>query len=173
MWRRRLRHQSRKTSFASPSDDKGGVRTSIYRSACAKERGGAGNDQLSPPEKLPVGTVVGSQTSQQDAGCTPQLGRTSAHSARRAAQPLHPESANTLSGRHGRLQRQWRHSCQNNFILAASTTKPFGKCPGGSTEASHPSVKSARNSMSSTIFRTRPEYGRSNGAVVSVNTRSG
>lgn len=79
----------------------------------------------------------------------------------------------TSSGRTGSFNVNGVHSLQNNFILDGIDNNTFSEnVQELSTEAAHPSV----DVISEFNVITNPyssEYGRSPGAVVSVNTRSG
>ena len=83
------------------------------------------------------------------------------------------QSGATSAGRTGDFNVNGVHSLQNNFILDGIDNNTFSEnVQELSTEASHPSV----DVISQFNVITSPysaEYGRSPGAVVSVNTRSG
>lgn len=83
------------------------------------------------------------------------------------------QSGSTASGRTGDFNVNGVHSLQNNFILDGIDNNTFSEnVQELSTEAAHPSV----DVISEFNVITNPysaEYGRSPGAVVSVNTKSG
>ena len=83
------------------------------------------------------------------------------------------QSGATSSGRTGSFNVNGVHSLQNNFILDGIDNNTFSEnVQELSTEAAHPSV----DVISEFNVITNPyssEYGRSPGAVVSVNTKSG
>jgi hypothetical protein len=83
------------------------------------------------------------------------------------------QSGNTAAGRTGDFNVNGVHSLQNNFILDGIDNNTFSEnVQELSTESSHPSV----DTISEFNIITNPysaEYGRSPGAVVSVNTKSG
>jgi len=83
------------------------------------------------------------------------------------------QSGATSAGRTGDFNVNGVHSLQNNFILDGIDNNTFSEnVQELSTEATHPSV----DVISQFNVITSPysaEYGRSPGAVVSVNTRSG
>ena len=83
------------------------------------------------------------------------------------------QSGNTSAGRTGDFNVNGVHSLQNNFILDGIDNNTFSEnVQELSTEASHPSV----DMIQEFNVITNPysaEYGRSPGAVVSVNTKSG
>ena len=83
------------------------------------------------------------------------------------------QSGNTSAGRTGDFNVNGIHSLQNNFLLDGIDNNTFSEnVQELSTEASHPSV----DVIEEFNVITNPysaEYGRSPGAVVSVNTRSG
>jgi hypothetical protein len=83
------------------------------------------------------------------------------------------QSGNTSAGRTGDFNVNGVHSLQNNFILDGIDNNTFSEnAQELSTEASHPSV----DTIAEFNVITNPysaEYGRSPGAVVSVNTKSG
>ena len=83
------------------------------------------------------------------------------------------QSGNTSAGRTGDFNVNGVHSLQNNFILDGIDNNTFSEnVQELSTEASHPSV----DVIQEFNVITNPysaEYGRSPGAVVSVNTKSG
>jgi hypothetical protein len=83
------------------------------------------------------------------------------------------QSGATSAGRTGDFNVNGVHSLQNNFILDGIDNNTFSEnVQELSSEASHPSV----DVISEFNVITNPysaEYGRSPGAVVSVNTRSG
>lgn len=83
------------------------------------------------------------------------------------------QSGNTSAGRTGDFNVNGIHSLQNNFILDGIDNNTFSEnVQELSTESSHPSV----DTIAEFNVITNPysaEYGRSPGAVVSVNTKSG
>jgi len=83
------------------------------------------------------------------------------------------QSGATSAGRVGDFNVHGVHSLQNNFILDGIDNNTFSEnVQELSTEASHPSV----DTLQEFNIITNPysaEYGRSPGAAVSVNTRSG
>ena len=83
------------------------------------------------------------------------------------------QSGNTSAGRTGDFNVNGVHSLQNNFIMDGIDNNTFSEnVQELSTEASHPSV----DVIQQFNVITNPyssEYGRSPGAVVSVNTRGG
>ena len=83
------------------------------------------------------------------------------------------QSGNTSAGRTGDFNVNGIHSLQNNFLLDGIDNNTFSEnVQELSTEASHPSV----DVIEQFNVITNPysaEYGRSPGAVVSVNTRAG
>ncbi len=83
------------------------------------------------------------------------------------------QSGATSAGRTGDFNVHGVHSLQNNFILDGIDNNTFSEnVQELSTEASHPSV----DTLQEFNVITNPfsaEYGRSPGAAVSVNTRSG
>ncbi|HEX4021510.1 MAG TPA: carboxypeptidase regulatory-like domain-containing protein [Acidobacteriaceae bacterium] len=83
------------------------------------------------------------------------------------------QSGNTAAGRTGDFNVNGVHSLQNDFILDGIDNNTFSEnVQELSTEASHPSV----DTIAQFNIITNPysaEYGRSPGAVVSVNTKSG
>lgn len=83
------------------------------------------------------------------------------------------QSGDTAAGRTGDFNVNGIHSLQNDFILDGIDNNTFSEnVQELSTEASHPSV----DTIAEFNVITNPyssEYGRSPGAVVSVNTKSG
>jgi Carboxypeptidase regulatory-like domain/TonB-dependent Receptor Plug Domain len=83
------------------------------------------------------------------------------------------QAGNTASGRTGDFNVNGIHSLQNNFILDGIDNNTFSEnVQELSTEAAHPSV----DVIQQFNIITNPysaEYGRSPGAVVSVNTKGG
>jgi hypothetical protein len=83
------------------------------------------------------------------------------------------QSGNTAAGRTGDFNVNGVHSLQNDFILDGIDNNTFSEnVQELSTESSHPSV----DTISQFNIITNPysaEYGRSPGAVLSVNTKSG
>ncbi len=83
------------------------------------------------------------------------------------------QSGNTSAGRTGDFNVNGIHSLQNDFLLDGIDNNTFSEnVQELSTEASHPSVDVIEQFNVITNAYSA-EYGRSPGAVVSVNTRSG
>ena len=131
------------------------------------------NASLLSPDDASVGTVVGLQTIQQ----TPLYLRNWDDLLRTVPgvqiSRYTQQSGNTSAGRTGDFNVNGVHSLQNNFILDGIDNNTFSEnVQELSTEASHPSV----DVIQEFNVITNPysaEYGRSPGAVVSVNTKSG
>ena len=131
------------------------------------------NASLLSPDDASVGTIVGLQTIQQ----TPLYLRNWDDLLRTVPgvqiSRYTQQSGNTSAGRTGDFNVNGVHSLQNNFILDGIDNNTFSEnVQELSTEASHPSV----DVIQEFNVITNPysaEYGRSPGAVVSVNTKSG
>jgi outer membrane receptor protein involved in Fe transport len=128
---------------------------------------------LLSPDDASIATVVGSQTIEQ----TPLYLRNWDDLLRTVPgvqiSRYTQQSGNTSAGRTGDFNVNGVHSLQNNFILDGIDNNTFSEnVQELSTEASHPSV----DVIQEFNVITNPysaEYGRSPGAVVSVNTKSG
>ncbi|HEX6494872.1 MAG TPA: carboxypeptidase regulatory-like domain-containing protein [Acidobacteriaceae bacterium] len=131
------------------------------------------NASLLSPDDASVSTIVGAQTIQQ----TPLYLRNWDDLLRTVPgvqiSRYTQQSGNTSAGRTGDFNVNGVHSLQNNFILDGIDNNTFSEnVQELSTEASHPSV----DVIQEFNVITNPysaEYGRSPGAVVSVNTKSG
>src|SRR5579875_1161916 len=125
------------------------------------------------PDDASIGTVIGAHTIEQ----TPLYLRNWDDLLRTVPgvqiSRYTQQSGATSAGRTGDFNVNGVHSLQNNFILDGIDNNTFSEnVQELSTEASHPSV----DVISQFNVITSPysaEYGRSPGAVVSVNTRSG
>jgi hypothetical protein len=132
----------------------------------------AGASTLSPDDAS-IGTVIGQETIEQ----TPLYLRNWDDLLRTVPgvqiSRYTQQSGNTAAGRTGDFNVNGVHSLQNNFILDGIDNNTFSEnVQELSTEAAHPSV----DVIQQFNVITNPyssEYGRSPGAVVSVNTKSG
>ena len=132
----------------------------------------ANNSTLSPDDAS-ISTVVGARTIEQ----TPLYLRNWDDLLRTVPgvqiSRYTQQSGNTSAGRTGDFNVNGIHSLQNNFILDGIDNNTFSEnVQELSSEASHPSV----DVIQEFNVITNPysaEYGRSPGAVVSVNTKSG
>ncbi len=131
------------------------------------------NASLLSPDDASISTIVGLQTIQQ----TPLYLRNWDDLLRTVPgvqiSRYTQQSGNTSAGRTGDFNVNGVHSLQNNFILDGIDNNTFSEnVQELSSEASHPSV----DTIQEFNVITNPysaEYGRSPGAVVSVNTKSG
>ncbi len=131
------------------------------------------SDAVLSPDDASIATVVGSQTIEQ----TPLYLRNWDDLLRTVPgvqiSRYTQQSGNTSAGRTGDFNVNGVHSLQNNFILDGIDNNTFSEnVQELSTEASHPSV----DVIQEFNVITNPysaEYGRSPGAVISVNTKSG
>jgi outer membrane receptor protein involved in Fe transport len=125
------------------------------------------------PDDASIGTVIGQETIEQ----TPLYLRNWDDLLRTVPgvqiSRYTQQSGNTAAGRTGDFNVNGVHSLQNDFILDGIDNNTFSEnVQELSTEASHPSV----DVIQQFNVITNPysaEYGRSPGAVVSVNTKSG
>ncbi len=131
------------------------------------------NDSTLSPDDASIGTVVSAQTIEQ----TPLYLRNWDDLLRTVPgvqiSRYTQQSGNTSAGRTGDFNVNGIHSLQNNFLLDGIDNNTFSEnVQELSSEASHPSV----DVIQEFNVITNPysaEYGRSPGAVVSVNTKSG
>lgn len=131
------------------------------------------SDSTLSPDDASIGTVVSAQTIEQ----TPLYLRNWDDLLRTVPgvqiSRYTQQSGNTSAGRTGDFNVNGVHSLQNNFLLDGIDNNTFSEnVQELSTESAHPSV----DVIQEFNVITNPysaEYGRSPGAVVSVNTKSG
>ena len=131
------------------------------------------SDSALSPDDASIGTVVSEQTIEQ----TPLYLRNWDDLLRTVPgvqiSRYTQQSGNTSAGRTGDFNVNGVHSLQNNFLLDGIDNNTFSEnVQELSTESAHPSV----DVIQEFNVITNPysaEYGRSPGAVVSVNTKSG